>query len=71
MSKTPDRYVSHLLRVWQDNRDQEPTWCASLQVSLNGERQVFASLDHLFAFLRRRVGPICETDGLDKNTEDR
>lgn len=59
---TPETYVSYLLRIWQGNNGQEPIWRASLQSSLTGERQVFASLDHLFAFLRRRVGSAC-SDG--------
>ena len=63
------RYVSYLLRLWQDNNDQKPVWRASLQSSLNGERQVFATLDHLFAFLSRGLDPAGETDGDGQPTE--
>jgi hypothetical protein len=62
MSGRQTRYSSYLLRLWQDNDDDRPTWRASLQSSLAGDRQVFATLDHLFAFLSRRVGPADETD---------
>jgi hypothetical protein len=58
MSRTPTSYRSYLLRLWQDDNGQEPIWRASLQSSLTGERQAFPSLDHLFAFLRRRADPV-------------
>ena len=70
MSRIPESYVSYLLRMWQDSNGPEPIWRASLQSSLTGERQVFASLDHLFAFLRRRVGLVCDTDGFDEGSGD-
>ena len=62
MAERQTRYASYLLRLWQDNNDQKPVWRASLQSSLNGERQVFATLDYLFAFLSRGLDLAGETD---------
>ena len=59
------RYLSYLLRLWQDNGDDKPIWRASLQSSPTEKRQGFASLDELFAFLRQQV----DTDG-NIDTED-
>lgn len=69
MSGSKIRYLSYLLRLWQDNDDQKPVWRASLQSSLTGERQAFATLDHLFAFLRRQLDPAGETDEDRETTE--
>jgi hypothetical protein len=69
MSGKQTRYVSYLLRLWQDHNDQKPVWRASLQSSLNGERQVFASLDHLFAFLSRGLDLRSNTDGGNQVSE--
>jgi hypothetical protein len=66
MSGRQTRYLSYLLRLWQDNDDDQPIWRASLQSSLTEERQGFAGLDELFAFLRQQV----DTDG-DRDSEDR
>ena len=62
MSERQTRYLSYLLRLWQDNGDDRPIWRASLQSSLREERQGFASLDELFAFLRRQIGTDGDTD---------
>jgi hypothetical protein len=63
MSGRQTRYLSYLLRLWQDNSDDQPIWRASLQSSPTENRQGFASLDELFAFLRQQV----DTDGdIDK-----
>lgn len=56
MSERQTRYVSYLLRLWQDNDDQNPMWRASLQNSLTGERMAFASVDQMFAFVHRQLG---------------
>jgi hypothetical protein len=63
MSKEPPDYLSYLLRLWRAADDDGPcktkpwsAWRASLQSSLAGEQRVFASLDDLFAFLRRQTG---------------
>ena len=65
MSGKPSAYLSYLVRLWQDNDDDLPcpegrglnpnkgtvVWRASLESAGTGERQSFASLDDLFAFL--------------------
>ncbi len=56
--------MSYLLRLWQENGKRRPVWRASLQSGLAGEHQSFASLDELFAFLRRQAG-------IDPDTENR
>ena len=53
MAKSQPRYLSYLLRLWQTG--SQPTWRASLE-SLTGERQGFAGLEELFAFLRSQTG---------------
>lgn len=63
-------YFSYLLRLWRENNgemihqvdeasdhtESRPTWLASLESSLTGQRQGFASLEDLFVFLRQRAG---------------
>ena len=62
MSIEQPRYLSYLLRLWQNNGESKPVWRASLQSALAGERQSFSSLDELFAFLRRQAGMDSDTD---------
>jgi hypothetical protein len=50
--------------LWQVKTAKKTTWRASLESSLSGERQGFASLDDLFEFLRR------ETDALSRKEDD-
>ena len=58
----PRDYVSYLLRMWRDSANEgaaplnEAPWRASLQSPGTGDRVGFASLDDLFAFLRRQAG---------------
>jgi hypothetical protein len=49
-------YVSYLLRLWQTGNEEKAVWRASLENPLTGERQGFASLDELIAFLKARIG---------------
>ena len=53
MAKSQPRYLSYLLRLWQTG--SQPAWRASLE-SLTGERQGFADLEELFAFLKSQTG---------------
>lgn len=55
MIKKRASYQSYLLRLWQDTDEETSVWRASLQSSLTGERQGFADLEQLFAFLRRQA----------------
>jgi len=53
-SDEPDAYQSYLLRLWRARYQGEWQWRASLESRHTGERQVFASLEQLFAFLVER-----------------
>ena len=58
--KRQRRYLSYLLRLWQEGggdllRDP-PLWRASVERPQDGERLGFASLEDLFAFLERETG---------------
>ncbi|MGD2105947.1 MAG: hypothetical protein PVJ55_12625 [Anaerolineae bacterium] len=55
MTDSPQRYHSYLLRLWQANINGESVWRASLE-SHSGERQGFADLESLFAFLEEQTG---------------
>ena len=58
-------YLSYLLRLWQDNNgdtEGKAAWRASLESSLTGEKRGFASLDDLFAFLRRQTGVVPDAE---------
>lgn len=54
MSDQPDAYQTYLLRLWRALCDGTWQWRASLECPLTGERQVFGSLETLFAFLSER-----------------
>jgi hypothetical protein len=56
-------YLAYLLRLWRAKAEGETTWRASLESSLTGERQGFASLDELFEFLRRETNMASNGDG--------
>lgn len=48
----PKRYRVYLLRLWlADGADGVPAWRASLEDARGGERQAFANLARLYAFL--------------------
>jgi hypothetical protein len=48
-------YISYLLRLWQTKDGHAVVWRASLQKPGSGERQGFANLQTLFAFLETQV----------------
>jgi hypothetical protein len=54
-------YLSYLLRLWQvdhqgiTHQEGGTLWRASVESSLTGERQGFASLEELFEFLHRQM----------------
>lgn len=56
------RYLSYLLRLWQesggfsDPPGDPPLWRASLETPQAGERLGFASLADLFAYLESETG---------------
>jgi hypothetical protein len=49
------RYLSYLLRLWQENGGDPPLWRASLERPQHGERLGFASLVDLFDFLDKET----------------
>jgi hypothetical protein len=55
-------YISYLLRLWQTWRGGALVWHASLESPTTGERQGFASLDDLFAYLEQETAPL-DTNG--------
>ena len=72
MDKEEPVYFSYLLRIWReddnemlypvdeapDYTERKQIWLASLESSLGGQRQGFANLEALFAFLRRQTGTV-------------
>jgi len=56
MTKQKSRYLSYLLRLWQTGDEENTVWRASLESPTTGERQGFASLKKLCAFLQAQTG---------------
>ncbi|MCB9101036.1 MAG: hypothetical protein H6632_15970 [Anaerolineales bacterium] len=48
-------YHSYLLRLWQEDGGRHLRWRATLESVQSGEMYRFASLERLFAFLRRQA----------------
>jgi hypothetical protein len=73
MDEKQPTYFSYLLRLWRDDepvqhRERKTIWLASLESSLTGERQGFASLDDLVAFLRRETCAVCDDENQENKT---
>ena len=66
--KQQRHYLSYLLRLWSENDGDPPLWRASLERPQSDERQVFAGLVDLFAFLERETGAV--PPGLERSDED-
>lgn len=49
------KYLSYLLRLWQEEDDGKQVWRASLESSHDGERFGFATLHHLLVFLNEQA----------------
>jgi hypothetical protein len=56
----PERYLSYLLRMWQEGSGDSPLWRASLESPQSDELQGFAGLDELFDFLREQISTLHE-----------
>ena len=83
MSETQPTYYSYLMRLWRDDGSDShhpagvPThqtggsavWRASVESARTGKRQSFASLDALFAFLRRQTGLMSGAQGDEPSTK--
>jgi len=54
MSDERDSYQAYLLRLWRAQCGGKWQWRASLESRHTGERQAFAGLEQLFAFLGER-----------------
>lgn len=55
MEEKQSNYIAYLLRMWQEERDGQLIWRASLEAPGPGERHAFASLEALFEFLQAQV----------------
>ncbi len=65
MSEEPDAYQTYLLRVWRVQCKGRWQLRASLESPRTGERQWFAGLEQLFAFLRElRNGQASDASGV-------
>jgi len=56
MSDRRRGYVAYLLRLWQVEAEEDAPWRASVESPQTGERQGFASLAELWAFLEKEIG---------------
>ena len=65
MSGKQRRYISYLLRLWQTEREGTLVWCASLESPATGERQGFAGLADLFAFLEQETALVDQDESYD------
>jgi len=54
MNEEPDAYQTYLLHLWRAKCRGNWQWRASIESPHTGERQVFAGLEQLFAFLSER-----------------
>ena len=55
-------YQSYVLRFWRDSAQSE--WRAGLQCTATGDKFVFSDTAHLFDFLKARLEPLDEENGL-------
>jgi hypothetical protein len=58
MTKERRPYMAYLLRVWQIQGKEGPSWRASVEEAHTGERHGFASLEELFDFVREQAGQV-------------
>ena len=65
MSELRQKYMAFLLRLWQVEDEGKVRWRASLEDAHSGTLQGFASLDELFAFVRRQAGGMYQPDDQD------
>jgi hypothetical protein len=56
VSNQEDDYASYLLRLKRSDRNGRPTWRASMESTLDGQRLEFSGLEALVAFLEERFG---------------
>jgi hypothetical protein len=63
-------YVAYLLRLWREKGGESTQWRASLQDPHTGEKEGFASLGALFAYLRRVVAVEPDSEG-EQHSDDK
>ena len=61
------KYHSYLLRLWQENGEKKPNWRFILINLAQNERQGFASLDRLVAFLKGQMDEVVLSDSAERN----
>jgi hypothetical protein len=49
-------YLAYMLRMWRVDTEEGTVWRASVESPHTGERQGFANLQLLFAFLEEKIG---------------
>ena len=54
MSDEPDAYQTYLLHLWRARCQGQWQWRASIESPRTGERQLFAGLEQLFAYLSEK-----------------
>jgi len=45
----------YVVRLWQSDSTDQPTWRASVQQPGSGERHIFANLEDFFAFVEEQT----------------
>jgi hypothetical protein len=63
MGDETDAYQGYLLRLWRARCQGEWQWRASIESRRTGERQAFAGLEQLFAFLGERCDSWATKEG--------
>lgn len=58
MTDESPRYLAFMVRLWRTDTQEGPVWRASAESPHTGERQGFASLEALCAFLAERVAGV-------------
>jgi hypothetical protein len=49
-------YLAYMVRLWRAEEDGGPVWRASVESPHTGERQTFANIELLIAFLKEKTG---------------
>jgi hypothetical protein len=66
MSDEPYSYHAYLLRLWRTEYQGQWQWHASLESPHTRERQLFSSLEQLFAF----ISELCEDQAPGTDQEE-
>ncbi len=69
MSKEERPYLSYLLRLWRARTGETWTWQASVENAHTSERQGFASLRLLFAFLEDETDRVVDKQAYHTGSE--